>query len=380
MLGALGLDHTLRVVLAGCLLLGALAGAVGSFAVLRRQSLLGDALAHAALPGICAGYLLAGTRDMAALLGGALAAGGLAALTISVVARRTPLKTDAALGIVLGVFFAGGVVLLTAIQARGGAGPAGLEVFLFGQAAAMLVEDIRLMAGVGLLAAGLLALFWPWAKVVTFDPDFARSLGLPVDSIRAGLTVLVALVIVVGLQIVGVVLITALLVAPAVAARQWTTRLEAMVALAALLGMLAGLAGALVSATARGLATGPVIVLAASLIVAVSIAAAPGRGLVWRMLAVARARRRLQRRAVLVTMQALGEEHADPGYPVEAGMIRAYHGPGSRRTLARLAQEGLVRPVAHHPETTPHYELTAEGHSTARALRAPQAGGMGQGA
>ena len=355
----LGFDHTLAVVAAGAAVLGATGGVLGSFAVLRRQSLLGDVLAHAALPGLCLGFLVAG-RSLPVLMAGALVAGGLAALSVLAIGRFTRLKPDAALGIVLSVYFAVGVVLLSHVQAVGGAGAAGLSAFLFGQAAAMLVADVQAMALVGVGAVALVAAMWPWVKLVCLDAPYARALGVPVGAVESLLTLLMAMGIVVGLQMVGVVLMTAMLIAPAVAARAWVTRLLPMVMVAAGFGAVAGVSGAVVSAGARGLATGPVVVLIATSIAALSLALAPGRGVVWRKLRDRRLAVRLEGARVLGTLRALGVAHGDPGYRAEAGMIDAAHGTATARTLDRLAAEGLVREVSHPPETTRHWVLTGD--------------------
>ncbi|MFN3645103.1 MAG: metal ABC transporter permease [Gemmobacter sp.] len=365
-----GLDHTIGVVAAGAAVLGATGGVLGSFAVLRRQSLMGDVLAHAALPGLCLGYLVAG-RALPALMTGALVAGALAALSVLAIGRFTRLKSDAALGIVLSVWFAGGVVLLSHVQATGGAGAAGLSAFLFGQAAAMLLADVQVMALVGLLAVGAVAAGWPWIKLVCFDRDYARALGVPVAAVEAMLTLLMAMAIVVGLQMVGVVLMTAMLIAPAVAARAWVVRLWPMTVLAAVFGVLAGVGGAVISAGARGLATGPVVVLIATAIAAVSLALAPGRGAVWRVLRDRRLAAQLEGTRVLSTLAALGRAHGDPHYRAEAGMIDAAHGTATARTLDRLQAEGLVSEVSHPPETTRHWVLTRKGQAEAGAHDAP---------
>lgn len=269
----------LLTVALGTALLGGLAGALGPFAVLRRQSLMGDVLSHAALPGICIGFLVAQERSLPALLAGALIAGLLAAGLIQAIQRFTKVKPDAAMGIVLSTFFALGVVLLSYIQHAGGAGQAGLSSFLFGQAAAMLSSDVALLSGLAALTLLLLAIFWRDMKLVAFDRDYARALGRPVDAIEALLAAITAVAIVAGLQVVGVVLMVALLIAPAVAARQWVDSLLPMVLLSAALGAGAGVAGAFLSASARGLATGPVIVLVAAGIVLLSLVLSPRRGL-----------------------------------------------------------------------------------------------------
>lgn len=278
---ALALDFTTRTVLLGAAVLGVLCGVVGSFAVLRRQSLLGDMLAHAALPGLVLGFLASGTRALPPLLAGALLSGAAWALVLQVIARRTRLREDGATTLTLSISFALGLALLTAVIQRGDARYAGLDSFLFGQAAALLPADVALLVGVTAVVLVAVAGAWKELALVSFDRDFARAGGVPVAVLEAALTVALAVAVVVGLQLVGVVLMTALIVAPAVAARQWTDRLARMVLIAAAVGAASGVIGAAVSATARGLATGPVIVLVASVMAFGSLALAPRRGLLW---------------------------------------------------------------------------------------------------
>ena len=359
-------SQIVRVVVLGAAMLGALAGMLGAFAVLRRQSLLGDALAHAALPGVCLGFLIAGARDLGSIMAGAFFTGALAALVMMLITRTTTLKTDAALGIVLSVFFAVGVVLLTHLQGIGGAASAGLGSFLFGQAAAILRSDLWIMGGTGLVALAMVLAFWKEFKLVSFDADFARAQGFPVLLLEGALTVMVARAIVVGLQLVGVVLMVALLIAPAAAARQWTDRLGRMVALSALIGAGAGAGGALVSASTRGLATGPVVVLIATAAVLVSLMLAPRRGLIWQALAARRARARIDDARILAAMQGLAQAHDDPRFPAERGMLATAlgHAPGARR-FAALERQGLIRPVPDTPEAAARWELTGRGHRAA---------------
>jgi manganese/zinc/iron transport system permease protein len=369
-LAALLSDYTVQNVVAGAALLGLSSGVLGSFAVLREQSLLGDALAHAALPGVCLGFLVAGGRSLGSILAGALVTGIAAALLVLLLTRRSRLKTDAALGISLSVFFALGVVLLTYIQGTGDASQGGLDSFLFGQAAAILRSDLGVMGGLTLLALGLIGALWKEFKLVAFDPLFAGSLGLPVVALETVLTLMIALAIVIGLQMVGVVLMASMVIAPAVAARQWTRRLEGMVLLAAAFGAAGGIAGALISAGARNLATGPLIVLAISAVVLVSLLVAPERGLLWEALQRRRDRARLRAQQVLTTLYRLSGRHHDPHYPAEQGMVNVYHGVGTEGTLRRLQARGLVERVAHMPEEGAHWELTDAGRSEAeRVLR-----------
>jgi len=367
-------DFTVRSVALGAALVGLVAGALGSFALLRRQSLLGDTLSHAALPGIALGFLISGSRSLTPILAGALISGALAALLVLLLTRTTRIKDDAALGVSLSLFFAVGTVLLTYAQRQAGAAQAGLDAFLFGQAAAVVPSDLTLIGGVGLAALLALALLWKEFKAVTFDADFARSLGLPVLALEALLTVLIAVAVVIGLQLVGVILMVALIVAPAAAARQWTRRLEAMVVLAAVFGALAGVAGALVSASARGLATGPVIVLAASALVLASLLAAPERGLAWQAARSWSRRRALGSHRVLVDLLRLGQDHRDPAYASEQGMLDTYFGGPTGHVLRRLRRRGLVERVEHMPEEGAHWVLTPAGRTQARELQSPFGG------
>jgi manganese/zinc/iron transport system permease protein len=274
-------DYTLRNVALGSAILGVVGGVLGSFAVLRRQGLLGDALAHAALPGICLAYLVTGAKAPLVLLIGAGIASWLGTLLIIQVTRLTRIKEDAALGIVLAVFFGLGIVLLTFIQQRNDANQAGLDKYIFGQAATLVASDVRLMAILGGAVLLIVGLLYKEFKLLTFNPEFAASIGLPVRGLNIALTSLIVVAVLIGLQTVGVVLMAAMLIAPAAAARQWTDRLSRMIGLAALFGASAGVGGALISVSAERVPTGPMIVLCATLSVLVSLLFAPRRGLVW---------------------------------------------------------------------------------------------------
>lgn len=276
-------DYTFRTVALGAAALGLTAGALGTFAVLRRQALLGDAISHAALPGIALAYMLTGSKAPLVLAAGAGVAGFLATLVVMAVVRGSRVKLDSALGIVLSVFFGVGLVLLTFVQRRPDASQAGLDRYLFGQAAGLLREDVISMAVLGGIALLLMLAAWKELKLLAFDPDYGAAAGLPMRAVDVLLTSLLVVAVVVGLQAVGVVLMSAMLVAPAVAARQWTDRLGTMTLLAGLFGAAAGVVGAVLSAEASRLPTGPTIVLCATALVVVSLLFAPRRGLVWRL-------------------------------------------------------------------------------------------------
>jgi len=274
-------DYTFQVVALGAALLGMASGLIGSFAVLRRQSLLGDVVSHAALPGIAAVFLMTGTKDTVWLLIGALCSGLTATGFIIGVVRYSRVKFDTALALGMSVFFGLGLVLLTYVQKIPNSNQAGLQRFIFGQAAVLLKSDILVIAVTGAALLALTLLFWKEFKLLSFDPEFARSLGLPTRSLNVLLSAMTVAAIIAGLQTVGVILMSAMLVAPAVAARQWTNRLGVMVGLAALFGAVSGVAGTLASSALPKLPAGPAIVVAADILVLISLAlgrARSGRG------------------------------------------------------------------------------------------------------
>jgi len=293
------LTFTTRNVLLGASLLGVVGGVLGSFALLRRQSLLGDALAHAALPGVCLAYLATHSKSPGPLLTGAMLAGLAGALLILIVVRFSRIKEDSAIGIVLSVFFGVGIVLLTHIQKLPLGNQSGLDKFLFGQAASLVPRDLVVMAVLAGLALALALALYKELKILTFDREFGASLGFPMRSLEVLLTLLLVVVVVVGLQTVGVVLMVATLITPAAAARQWTERLGVMLLLAALIGGGSGAVGALLSASIERLPTGPVIVLASSAVLIVSLLFAPRRGLLWARLGSWRVAGRIRRENLL---------------------------------------------------------------------------------
>ncbi len=361
-------DYTVQNVAMGAALLGVSSGVLGTFAVLRQQSLLGDTLSHAALPGICLGFIVAGSRQLGSILAGALFTGVLAALFMLLLTRRSRLKTDAGLGISLSLFFALGIVLLTYIQGTGNASQGGLDSFLFGQAAAMLRSDLWVMGGVTSVALLLVALLWKELKLVTFDPLFAGSLGLPVVVLEVFMTAMIAFAVVVGLQMVGVVLMAAMIIAPAAAARQWVNSLGSMVLVSALIGAAGGVTGALISASGRNLATGPLIILSISAFVLLSILFAPGRGVVWEALQRWRNRRVLEAQRVLTTLYQLTEKHRDPRYLTEEGMVNVYYRADATGALGRLQKDGFVARETHMPGEGEHWALTDKGRREAERI------------
>jgi len=362
-------DYTFRTVALGAGSLGAVAGMLGSFAFLRRQSLLGDAIAHAALPGIGLAFLLTGSRSTAVLVLGAAIAGWIGTLFVMAITRYSRIREDTALGIILSVFFGIGLVVLTFVQKRPDAAQAGLDTFLFGQAATLLRRDVVLILSVGGAALFLLLLFWKEFELLAFDPEFGATLGLPIVRVDILLTTLIVAAIVIGLQTVGVVLMSALIVAPAAAARQWTDSLSIMVLLAGFIGAVSGVGGTAVSSLGGGISTGPTIVLIATAIVAVSLLFAPDRGVASGLLRGVRTRRRVRADAVLADLYALAVQHGEgSGYAHSIRVLRTMQPrrSGVERSLRTLEEEGWARKVA-----SGDWSLTPAGIERARTLFLP---------
>lgn len=273
-------DYTFLVVAMGAGILGLMCGVLGCFAVLRKESLLGDGVSHGALPGVVLAFLLWGNQQTEVLLLGALVSSLVVAYLIHFVVSHSQIPFDNALALLLSVFFGLGMVLLTYAQKQPNANQAGLNRFLFGQAAALLRTDVQVLAIVGGILLLAVALLWKEWKLLCFDPGFARSLGYPTEKLGLGLSLMLVLAIVLGLQSVGVVLMSALLVAPAVAARQWTHHLWSMVVLSGVFGALSGIMGTAISTWMPKVPTGATIVLCVSALAVVSILWAPERGVI----------------------------------------------------------------------------------------------------
>lgn len=333
--------YTLQIVALGGAALGVVAGGLGSFAVLRHQSLLGDALAHAALPGVALAFLIAG-RDISWLLLGAGLASWIGVAFIRAVTGTTRIKQDTAMGIVLAAWFAAGIALLAYIQERPDASQAGLDSFIFGQAAAMVERDVLVIAVVGGISFVVLLLFWKEFKLITFDPEFAGANGFRVHAINALLSFLIVVAIVLGLKVAGVILMAGLLIAPGIAARQWTDKLGQMIALAAIFGGAAGGTGAILSAVDADIPTGPMIIVVAFCIVVVSLLIAPGRGIVWTLLRRSRDRRTFAATTVRRDLFHFASHHGASVRPMPEEYLIGTGGPTARLGLRELENSGQI--------------------------------------
>ncbi len=354
-------DYTLQVITLGTAILGAVCGMLGCFAVLRKQSLLGDAISHAALPGIALSFLWLGTKDPVFILLGALISGIIGTLWIKGITSKTHLKSDTALGLVLSLFFGFGMLLLTFIQKMPNANQAGLDKFLFGQAATLLAKDVWILAIVGSISLLVLFTFWKELKVLLFDIDFTKTLGFNIRFLDILITSFIVLAIVLGLQTVGVVLMSAMLLAPAAAARQWTNRLGIMVFLSAIFGALSGIIGTAISTFSKGLSTGPVIVLVATFFVLISFIFSPERGILFRQIRKYKNRKALKVFKTLALMYDIAQTHDDISHPHNTMILNNFQGY-SKSAMQELQDQKLIDVNGQM------WSMTKEGYNKAAQL------------
>ncbi len=350
-------DYNTRVVLVGMTLLGGAGGLVGTFTLLRKRALMADALSHATLPGIALAFLAATVlggegKSLPLLLTGAGATGLLGVGVILGIRRYTRIKEDAALGIVLSVFFGLGMTLLTMIQQMEQGHAAGLESFIYGKTASLRAVDAYGIAAVAAASIGLTGLLFKEFKLLCFDETFGAAHGLPTRLLDALLMALVVLVLIVGLQAVGLILMVALLVIPAAAARFWTDRMGPMSLIAAMLGSVGGAVGAATSALFSDLPSGAVIVLVCAGFFGISLFGGTRRGVFIRLLRRYRLNRSIDRQHLLrdlyEVMEATGAltsagRSALPLIPRRALFtLRTWPPRRLERTIRRADAEGLV--------------------------------------
>lgn len=276
-------SYTTQMVLLGTALLGLASGIAGTFAVLRKESLIGDGLSHAALPGVVIAFLLTGIKDIEVLIAGAALSSIAAAWLITITVENSKIKFDGALATILSAFFGLGMVLLTYVQSLNNAGQAGLSKFIFGQAATILARDVYITSAAALIIIVLTALFWKELKLISFDVEYAKTLQIPVTFTLILYRALLIMTIIIGIQSVGAILISSLLIAPAVGARQWTNKLGTMCILAGFFGMISAIGGTIWSTSVQKLPTGPAIIVILSVIVLLSLIFAPNRGILWQI-------------------------------------------------------------------------------------------------
>lgn len=358
-------DPNVVYVVAGIIFINSSSALVGTFAYLRKRSLLADAVSHALLPGICIGFLFAGEKNMPALITGAFITGWISIYLVDLIVRKSRIKQDAAIAMVISFFFAIGIVLLTYIQKHGNGNHAGLDHFLFGQAAAISKYDVMLFAIVFVVILFAVVLLYKNLVILSFNPDFAQSVGIPVRFIEFFLTSLTVLAIAIGIQALGVILISALIITPAATARMWTHHLKKMILIAILISVFSGIAGSFVSYTRAQMPTGPWVVVILSLITFVSVVLAP-KGLLRKFIVRRRNENKINDENILKTifeLKGFTQTEKNPVFStIELTEKRLFDTKKLDAGLRRLIRRDLIA------QKGDQFELTASGKKEAARI------------
>ena len=338
-------DPNVRYVVIGSVLLAASSAIVGSFTLLKKKALVGDAVAHSVLPGVCLAFILSGVKNPVYLIIGAFITGWISLVLIDIITARSKIKEDTAIGLILSVFFGIGILMLTVIQKSGNAAQSGLDHFLFGQAASLVGNDLIIFGSIALILMVAVILFFKEFAIIAFDENFAKSIGFPVRALELLLTTLTVLAVVTGIQAIGVVLMAAMLITPAAAARFWTDKLKVMIWLAAGLGAFSGLVGAYISYVAPSMPTGPWIVMMVSVIAVLSFFLAPKKGILARMFTQRKFQSQMLEENILKLLYQLGELHGNFYTPRTLEEIldrRPFQVNRLRTGLRKLKKQGFL--------------------------------------
>lgn len=338
-------DPNVVWVLVGSLMLGMGAGVIGCFAFLRKRSLTGDALAHAALPGVTSAFLFTHSRDPFVIGAGAMVSCFIGYFCIEFLIRYTKVKEDSAFAIILSLFFALGIFQLTLIQKLGIASQSGLDKMLFGQAAGMVHRDVQVLTFCAALLLLMVLVCFRQLKAIAFDRQYAFTVGMRVNVYEILLAIAIVLSVVVGLQLVGVVLMAAVLLTPAAAARYWTDNLAHMLILAGIFGALSGVFGANISYLAPRMPTGPWMVMGVTALFICSLLFAPRRGIIKRLLRQHALSRKVVEENILRTLFKMGERSDDFTQFTDTGSILSFRNMELQKmeaALKRLVKKGLL--------------------------------------
>ncbi|MDH5476047.1 MAG: metal ABC transporter permease, partial [Cyclobacteriaceae bacterium] len=301
-------DANVIYVTIGTMLLTSSAAIVGTFTFLKKKALVGDAVSHAVLPGICLAFIISGTKNPIYIIIGAFITGWISLILIDTISSKSKIKEDSAIALILSVFFGVGILLLTIIQKSGNAEQTGLDHFLFGNAAALIGTDLITFTIVAIVLLVVVYLFFKELTLLSFDEDFAKTVGLPVRFIELILSTLTVMAVVIGIQAVGIVLMAAMLITPVAAARFWTDKIKLLLILSATFGAFSGLSGAFVSYAAPSMPTGPWIVVVVSIIAFTSFLLAPKKGIISRMIKQRAVTHQINDENILKSLYQLGEQ------------------------------------------------------------------------
>ena len=354
-------DPSITWVVLGITLLGIGSAYVGTFSFLDKKALLGDAISHAVLPGICLGFALAGEKDPRYIVTGAFLSGALATFLSSWLKKNTKLSEDSIIASILSIFFGIGIVFLTVLQKSGNPEIAGLNSFIFGNAIGIAEADLLVYGGLSLTIILVLSLFLKEFRLMVFDPNFGQAIGFPIQGIRFVFNVLMILAVVIGIQAIGVVLM-ALLITPAAAARFWTNRLSTLLFLAGLFSVISGIMGTYISFVLPKMPTGPWVVVFLSLIALLSFLVAPKSGLLPRMLSRRRYVKQMHRDHLMKALYKAKEAQQEQMSLEEIHALYPFHRSNILASLQQLLRQGFVA------QQDQSISLTAKGVSDAMRI------------
>ena len=270
--------YSFIIVGSGTFLLAAIAGAVGCITVLKGQSLIGDAIGHAAFPGIVLSFMLFLQREPILLTLGAVVSGTTAFMLIQAIKENSKLELDAILAVILSSFFGVGMVLKSHIQGNSAykdAAQSGLSSYIFGQAAYIMKDDVRLILYIGIPTLILLILFYKEIKLFLFDEIYARTIGIKTVLLYGIILVMTMGIIAAGLKLVGAILISSLLIIPAITALQWSNKFSKVLIIAGVTGGISALIGTYISTVYDGMSTGATIILVMGSFAIISLVIGP---------------------------------------------------------------------------------------------------------
>jgi manganese/zinc/iron transport system permease protein len=263
-------EPNVKVVFWGSLILCSVSGLVGTFTLLRKRSLIGDVISHSVLPGIALAFIIGQQKNITYLLIGATITGWISTYLVDYITKHSKIKSDTAIALILSVFFGVGILLLTHIQHTGNASQSGLDQFIFGRASAMNMSDVYLFLLVGLIIVSLVLVFFRGFTLLSFDESYAQAIGFPIESLKLLLSITTVATVAMGVQAVGVVLMSALLITPSAAAKFWTHKIHVLAILAVIISGASGVLGSAISYSSKGMPTGPWIVVVVTIIAFIS--------------------------------------------------------------------------------------------------------------
>lgn len=335
-------DPSITWVVLGITLLGIGSAYVGTFSFLDKKALLGDAISHAVLPGICLGFILAGEKNPVYIVTGAFLSGALATFLSSWLKKNTKLSEDTIIATILSVFFGIGIVMLTALQKSGNPEIAGLNSFIFGNAIGISETDLMIYGGLSLTIIAVLTLLLKEFRLMVFDPNYGKAIGFPMEAIRFLFNVLMILAVVIGIQAIGVVLMAALLITPGAAARFWTDRLNPLLILAACFSIISGILGTYISFVLPQMPTGPWVVVFLSLIALLSFMFSPKSGIIFRYFSRKSYLRKTHRDHLMKALYKAKEENKNGLTIDEIYELYPYQKAQIDQSIKDLLQEGFI--------------------------------------